>query len=192
MDEEDLDRDGWDGWDKKMMKRGGDDADEARAALPAMKPWWRSVGFWLGLSVMMFLVWVWRDSFSHGSNVGRVQRVSHGVQWVRLPPWMVSLDYGAVEYQRVRVLNDPRDVVMGPTLPIGHWRNGAMELRPPGWWGSSRKEVDLANPIVFEVRQWWFSFGFVVVGYGMVWIGLLVGLRWWMRRRWERSKVVEG
>lgn len=173
------------------MSSGGD-----VVAPDGLKPWWRSLGMVLGLPGLVFLIWVWVDSMRTHSMAGAFGhvRAPHGFvedYW----SWKVGVGYGKVVVFR----KDPHEMTRGMTLQVdwpGFYRRGVLFNDRRGvWWGavrwSEQIKVDGAGPVSVMVSERWFSFGFVVLAYVMVWLGSLALWRWWMRRRWERERVLE-
>ena len=112
--------------------------------------------------------------------------------------WEVVVQEGAVMVS----VGSAYDVMPGVTfLPVDvetGYEEGPLFYIPESRWGMTSKKVTTAKygafpkrAAFFRMRTYWLRFGFVVGGYGLVWIGLLVMWRWWMRRRWEESRVVD-
>lgn len=129
---------------------GGGDANAGDARL---KPWWRSVGFWLGLWGLVFLVWMWADSFSRASYVGTVERVNYSSGSVPFAPWVVTLEGGSVAYQQMRLTDAPAGAALVARWPTGKWRGTALGGASMGGWGSSVSKVETWWPLLFEHRR---------------------------------------
>ena len=177
--------------------RGNGDAGEVKVASPVMRRWWRSMGFWLGLWGLGFLVWAWVDSHSNATELSSYVQVesASGLQcgyW----QWQVRLLEGRAVLYRER----PFDMSPGLSMKVAppefahraltHWR-GEPALWGRETWIDGTVEYG-ADHMSVEGTERWCSFGFVVLGYAVVWLGLLVMWRWWMRRRWRAAQAVVG
>ncbi|MEK7951661.1 hypothetical protein [Luteolibacter soli] len=182
---------------------GGGDGDSAgdgvvRAERWA-KPWWRSVGFWIGAWVLAFLVWAWVDSFWHQSQV------THGV-WVEFPgadgsgfvggKW--TLQQGSLVISDGKPMDATPDLRLTGEWPVfSRWSEGEFGRGVEGLWGMRWEDWKVSENVGGgPVHRWvtvrmtdrWCHFGFVVAGYVVVWVSVMFLWRWW---RWRRFVSVE-
>ncbi|MCH7226014.1 hypothetical protein [Haloferula sp. A504] len=150
-------------------------ADDAPASV-TLKPWWKSVAFWMGALVAGFLGWVWWDSMHMRSTLmvvcgSRVDSISTDSGCVAIelhdfrksPPGMTMR---RVSYERGTILRaDPR--------------TGVIEHGTPESWYWSRSTGDIINTMVMVFPLW-----FVFVAWGFSWFGC-----WELRRRRIRRKM---
>lgn len=172
------------------MGLGGGDDGVVVMPQPWRVPWWRSVGFWLGAWVLVFLIWVTVDSFSNlwivrsrgwvmnrGSSVGEVG-------------WRVALEHGTLAYVRTGV----HERTAGTATfmrPLSLHHGGGQGVDTPSPWGTeSTMNLLEEEPerLSLKTTRFWFPFVLVVTGYVGVWMGSLAMWRRWMRRRWEATQ----
>jgi hypothetical protein len=157
-----------------------------------LKPWWRSVAFWLGLWTLAFLVWAWVDSFTHVSTASSAGVVKVEGYDARGPGYRALLQDGRCVYQG-REVNEASSgaVILRSPLSLTYQRYGVFPIDPyPSPWGartSVNEVMSAPGKVSLKTVEWWFPFGFVVAGYAVVWLGSLV-----MWRRWVRGRMIRG
>jgi hypothetical protein len=166
-----------------------------------MRPFYRSRLFWLGVPGLVFLVWLWVDSFWHVSSASRDV-------WVKLPRndgtgyvgSLCALQQGSVTIGRGSLPDATRE--MATTAGRLDFHRGDEGYFRPGvstLWGMRSKDERVfgyCSPLGMGGRssvtvRWterWFHIGFVVLGYVAVWMGSVVLWRRAMRRRWRATQ----
>jgi hypothetical protein len=104
---------------------GGGDGTEGVRPQPWRVPWRRSVGFWLGLWVLAFLVWMWVDSFSNVSRVESLRYVRSEHVSTGETGWRVGLQRGRISYAGAVLHDAPRGTVS--------FKRPLTSLRHGGW-----------------------------------------------------------
>lgn len=176
------------------MKSGGE--DEVRVAMPGMRPWWRSVGFWLGVPGLVFLVWVWVDSFTGSPAAMARMRIGGQGFYAEMDGPELYVQRGMVFYRRSRALEASPGVwaVRDKERFQYRWGGFPAQEEADGVCGYESLVRTLEVPpgeLKMRVVRWWFPVWFLVAGYGVVWMGWMMMWRWWVRRRWrvERGEV---
>ena len=177
------------------MSGGGDDGGD-RDVKPG--PWWRSVGFWLGLWVLVFLLWVWVDSYS------RVPQLSFPVT-MDGPGWRLTGAGVEVAVQRGRVVvgqqhvpNPPAGMTTRTLRPRVRYEAAGQGVTGDAWWGTRQFtwHMDDAganfNGVRREMQWWWFPFAVVVGVYVGAWLLGMWLWRRWMTRRGKREMGAKG
>lgn len=157
-------------------------------AMMGPRPFYRSWLFWLGVPVLVFLLWVWWDSLRNATALGSEMRLSgRGFHLQAFQPEM-GVERGMVQYHRSRVTGSSPDIVVAKD-PLGfHRKKGPMFMaegqeRICGF-KSMERDLDV-SPSRLRVKavMCWFPIWFLVVGYGVVWLGSVVV---WQRRKWRK------
>ena len=144
-----------------------------------MKPWYRSLLFWLGVFVAMSFLWLWWDSHRHPA--GPVwSKPGHAV-------YLASMN-GEISLMHVRAGSFGRafefgygendggslDKVVGDACDrwsFGPFRGAAWENKDQPWFS------------VDGFKGWFVSWWFVFCVYLLAWVGLMVCLHRRARRR---------
>ena len=150
----------------------------------ALKPLWRSVSFWVGTCVTLFLLWVWVDSTGHSTSFGISQppraveislRNSTAVVGISLPDEPPSAGSGRWNWER---------------RPEGYselaWFPAADAIRVSRYTGPSPigpPSATTPSILVFDGSEFSIPFWWVVGAWLAVWLGALRLYRKWQRKR---------
>ena len=147
-----------------------------------MKPIWKSVGFWMGGVVLVFLLWAWGDSMWWETTVGRGSM---------LGGTSLSVDTSRVTFARIVESEERWRQRSGSGYPIFYewiWRrdNYGKGFK---WMDERRVCQGWFPPIHWLIRhpvndvQIVIPFWLVVSLFTLIWAGGLLVLRRWQRKR---------
>jgi hypothetical protein len=145
-------------------------SDQSSHPVPIPKPIWKSVGFWLGLVISMFLAWIFVQSISFETTFGHIAPTE---------VWAVGLNEASFQIRHV------------DTSKVGHGLKSGWQLRRTR---STTRDLEqdslpLAGTwkfFAFE-EQWGWEFRtyvsiplwFISVVWLLIWMGTV---RWWRHR----------
>lgn len=157
-----------------------------------LKPIRRSVGFWIGLCVTLFLLWVWADSRSHLTKFGVREtpralevtvRNSLAIIGISFPegrsPTPGSTGWEWVWERSPHVLLGATGSPKGPWFPAGRIDRIA---RYAGAHPSSKP-----SRLMFEGEEIFIPFVVVVLLWVVIWLSTLGLYRRWQRKRAARA-----
>lgn len=149
------------------------------------KPLHRSLTFWCGLILILFLAWGWRDSWRKRSSAARGSYgIFHGYGGIAfykqslIPPADLQLTRVRTIYPRTHPIASMR----APLLPMIHHRQGDFPLLPePGTPEAFRYFVD------FGVSPSWIHDSWLYLPYWMLMAPPLLTWGWLLLRRSRRQ-----
>jgi hypothetical protein len=156
-------------------------ARRSASLVAVKKPLYRSATFWCGLSVLVFLIWVWVDSFATWSFGSIPRKGQYGPLRNSLRSGVIEMSWDDVPGQSY----PSRQKFAGGRMPA--W--GKMDPWSKHHWWPERHVVNAvqtrsptgAVPLYEHHR--YYPYWMVVGVYLLIWIAGMVGCRAWMRKR---------
>lgn len=152
-------------------------------------PLHRSVIFWLGLFILSFLLWLWRDSTSHQTSYRGYPPGNESLYEFHSRDAMLVLSRKGHHFAGNRV--DFRTYRLD--LPPGFKRSQTDSWKVRKWFSSKafafyQGDTEISGMLIptelVEHRQWSISYGCLVLLYATIWLGLSC----WRSRRWVKLR----
>lgn len=156
-----------------------------------LKPVWKSLVFWMGALVTLFLVWAWVDSRGHRTFLGYSApprglelRVADSTATVSISLPRVDAGSRGASPGRWSYDRHPERWRFDESTGAGHWFPELKTLRVSRYQGSAAGAVSgAASVLVFDGSDYFVPLWLIILMWLMIWFALYRLCRCWQRRR---------